>query len=59
MFKSLGDAINPDRQINLYRDQIAFKSTFSIRICHPNPNHCDKIDSSGLKKIEKFEINGF
>ena len=30
---SLGDVIDPDHQIELYHDQIAFQSTFLIRIC--------------------------
>ena len=40
---SLGDVFNPDRQIDLYCDQIAFKSTFLIQILGIKINHRDGI----------------
>ena len=37
--------------------KLKFQLTFLIRIVHQNQNGRNKIDSSGLKKVEKFEID--
>ena len=43
----LGDIMDLEPNFILYHD----------RICRPNPNRCDIINSSGSKKAEKFEID--
>ena len=47
---SLGDLIDPNRQIDLYRD---FKSTFLIRIWSQILTPHDKIDKNGFKLNQK------
>ena len=41
---SLGDLMDPDSLINLYRDQIDFKLIFSIQILGIQINPHDEID---------------
>ena len=53
---SLGDVINPDRQIDFNRDQIAFKLTFSIQTLGIKINHRDEIDKneSGFNRNDQI-----
>ena len=58
MTLSFGGVIDPDRQIDLYRDRIGFLiDFFDPNLSSESESLQQKVIPAALKKIKKFKIN--